>query len=82
MHNFVHGGEGADLVHVRGSRGIEPGILLSGDGDGALVAQGLNQLNGALPPYRKGQHGMREQDSIANWQNRDAPQTRSGFFRG
>ena len=70
-HHFVHGGQGADLVHVVGLGRIEPGIELRGNDDRALLAQRLDELDGALAADRQRQHSMGKQHGIADGEDRN-----------
>ena len=64
--NLVNGGQGADFVQVVGLGGVEAGIDLGGDHDGALLAQGFDELDGAFTADREWQNRMGEQDRIAD----------------
>ena len=67
-------GQGADGVHVVRGGGVEAGVLLGGDGDGALVAQGFDQLDGAFAADCKWQNGMGKQDGVPDRQDGNSPQ--------
>ena len=78
-HHFMHRGQGADRVHVVGGGRVQAGVLLGGDDDGALFAQGLDELDGAFAADGKWQNGMGKQDGVPHRQDGDSPQVGGGL---
>ncbi len=74
-HNFVHHRQGPDGEQVRRLRRIDPRLALGHHHNGLVFAQGIDQLDRALPAYGKRQHGVRKQHRVAHGQQRQ----RSGF---
>ena len=70
-HHFMHRGQRANLVHVAGLGGIEPGIELSGNDDRALFAHGFDELDGAFAADSQRQHSVRKQHGIAHGEDRN-----------
>ena len=76
LYYFVDDGQGPDRVQIAGLGGIDAGFALRHHDDGLVLAQGVNELNRALPTYGQGQHGMREKYRIPHRQDGQNP----GFF--
>ncbi len=69
LDDFVHDGQRSDGVEVGGLRRIHAGLALGDDDDGLVFAERVDQLDGAFPADRQGQHGVGEQDRVADGQN-------------
>ena len=69
----MHDRQGADRIEVAGLRGIDAGFALRHHDDGLVFAQGINELNRALPAHSQGQHGMGEKYRIPHRQDGQNP---------
>jgi hypothetical protein len=64
LHHLVDGRARPDQVQVRTLRHILAGVALGDDENRLLLAQRLNQLDGALAAHRQRQHRMGEKHRI------------------
>ena len=77
LDDFVDDGEGSDGIEIAGLRGIDASFALRHHHDGLVFAQGVDELDRALPTHGQGQHGMGEKYRIPHRQDRQNP---SFFF--
>ena len=68
--HFVEDADGADLVHVGGAGGVDPGIELGNDAEGTIFPQRLDQRDGAGAADGDGQERAGEDYGIANREHR------------
>ena len=81
-HHFVHRGQGSHGMQVGGLGRVQAGIHLGRHHNGPLLAQRLNQLDGAFPAHRQRQNGMRKQNSVPDRQNGDPAHSAVFFVEG
>ena len=70
-HDLVHRGQRAHRVHVVGLGRVQARIELRRHNNGPLLAQRLDQLDGAFPAHGQGKNGMGKQNRIPDRQNRN-----------
>ena len=63
--NFMDRRQGAVPEEIGRLRGVLPRVALSDHDDGALLAEGLNEMDGAVAADCQRQNGMRKQDRVA-----------------
>ena len=80
LDHFVDGGAGADVVQVGGLRHVLAGVALGDDQDGLLLAERLDELDGALAADSERQYRVGEEDGVAHGQDRDGPASSGHVF--
>jgi hypothetical protein len=78
--DLVDGREGAVVVQVGGSGGVQVGVALGDDDDGFFVAERLDELDGAFAPDGEGENGVGKENSIADWEHGDDAARLRGAF--
>ena len=79
-HNLVHRGQRSNVVQISRLGRVQAGVQLRGHHDGPLLAQRLDQLDGAFAANRKRQNSMGKQNGIPNRQNGNT--AHAGGFSG
>jgi hypothetical protein len=66
LDDFVDDRGRADGIQIAGLGAIDTRLTLRHHHDGFVFSQGINELDGTLPAYGKGQDGVRKQNGIAH----------------
>ncbi len=70
LDDLMDGRPGADGMQVGSEGGVLAGVALGDHQDRLLLAEGLDELDGALTAHGQGQNGVGEQNRISNRENR------------
>ena len=73
LDDFVDYGGRADGIKVTSLRAIDAGFALRHHHDSFVFSERIDQLDGTLPAYGKGQDGVRKQDGIAHRKHGQRP---------
>ncbi len=74
-HNLVHRGQRSHRVQIGRLGRVQARIQLRRNHDRPLLAQRLDQLDGALPAHRQRQHRVGKQNSVPDRQDRNPAHT-------